>query len=277
MNLTNNELFTQIDKLFVDGALNGAMTIIGTLIVVRVLNTLIKRAITKSKFEKKDIAIKIIRIMLRVAAIVVVMMQFTFTQTITGALLASGGVVAVTVGLASQEAASGVVSGFMLTVSRPFSIGDYISLPSQGVEGYIVQMNIRHCVVETFDKTEIVVPNTMLNQSIIENVSANEKYRVNRIVFGISYESNIDRAIEIIKEEARNHPLYLDVRTDKNSDEIPVACMELADSSVNLRATVTTKDMLDGYKVKSDLNIAILKRFKAENIEIPYPHIQVIN
>lgn len=271
------DYITQMGGIFVAGAINGLMAIVGTLIVVRVLNALTRRAIMRSNFAKKETAIKIIRVILRVAAIVVIMMQFTFTQTITGALLASGGVVAVTIGLASQEAASGVVSGFMLTISRPFAIGDYISLPSQGIEGYIIQMNIRHCVVETFDKTEIVVPNTLLNQSIIENVSANADYRVNRLVFGISYESNIDRAIEIIKEEARNHPLYLDVRTDKSADEIPVACTELADSSVNLRATVTTKDMIDGYKVKSDLNIAILKRFKEENIEIPYPHIQVIN
>ena len=206
----------------------------------------------------------------------IVLMQFTFTKSIGGALLASSGIVAVTIGLASQEAASGVVSGFMLTISKPFEIGDYISLPAQGIEGYIIQMNIRHSVVETFDKTTIIVPNATLNQAIIENFSYNKDYKVTRLVLSIAYEADIDRAIAIIKDEAKKHPLYVDVRQDPTQPEIPVVIVALADSSVNLKASITTKDFLDRYKVTADLNMAIFKRFKEENIEIPYPHLHVI-
>lgn len=275
MDLEN--VLNELNKLFVDGTTSGLITIFGVFIFSKILFKIIRKAVNKTTLDNKKLVINVIITSLKIIAIVVVLMQFTFTKSIGGALLASGGIVAVTIGLASQEAASGVVSGFMLTISKPFEIGDYISLPAQGIEGYIIQMNIRHSVVETFDKTTIIVPNATLNQSIIENYSYNKEYKVTRLNIGIAYEADIDKAISIIKKEAKKHPLYVDVRQDNTQVEIPVVITALADSSVNLRAAITTKDFLDRYKVSSDLNMTILKRFKEENIEIPYPHIHVVN
>ncbi|MDD3027255.1 MAG: mechanosensitive ion channel [Erysipelotrichaceae bacterium] len=274
--MDSKELLANLDKLFVDGAFNALITIVGVFLASKVLFKIIRKAVNRTTLENKTLIVKVIITSLKVIAVVIVLMQFTFTKSIGGALLASGGIVAVTIGLASQEAASGVVSGFMLTISKPFEIGDYISLPAQGIEGYIIQMNIRHSVVETFDKTTFIVPNATLNQSIIENYSYNKDYKVTRLTVSIAYEADIDKAIEIIKEEAKKHPLYIDVRQDPTQVEIPVIITALADSSINLRASITTKDFLDRYKVAADLNMAVFKRFKEEGIEIPYPHLHII-
>lgn len=274
--MDSKELLANLDKLFVDGAFNALITIVGVFLASKVLFKIIRKAVNRTTLENKTLIVKVIITSLKVIAVVIVLMQFTFTKSIGGALLASGGIVAVTIGLASQEAASGVVSGFMLTISKPFEIGDYISLPAQGIEGYIIQMNIRHYVVETFDKTTFIVPNATLNQSIIENYSYNKDYKVTRLTVSIAYEADIDKAIEIIKEEAKRHPLYIDVRQDPTQVEIPVIITALADSSINLRASITTKDFLDRYKVAADLNMAVFKRFKEEGIEIPYPHLHII-
>ena len=93
---------------------------------------------------------------------------------------------------------------------------------------------------------------------------------------GISYDSDIDLAREIIVSEALKHPLQVDPRTPaqkaEGAPEVPVRVTALADSAVNLRAWVWGKDQGESFVLYCDLLESIKKRFDREGIEIPYPH-----
>ena len=92
----------------------------------------------------------------------------------------------------------------------------------------------------------------------------------------ISYDSNIKRALAIIKEEALKHPEFLDNRTEEekneNKEPVIVRVIGFGDSSVNLRATIWAKDPASAYILGCDLNQSVKDRFEAEGIEIPFPY-----
>jgi small conductance mechanosensitive channel len=96
------------------------------------------------------------------------------------------------------------------------------------------------------------------------------------VIFGISYDSDVDKAIGIIQEEAQKHPDFFDNRSPEEiKDGVPpvmVRLIEFSDSSVNLRASVWSKDPGTGFAMKCDLYKSVKYRFDREGIEIPFPH-----
>ena len=96
------------------------------------------------------------------------------------------------------------------------------------------------------------------------------------VEFGISYDSDIDKAIKIIKQEAKKHPDCIDNRTKKEKEDgepmVDVKVIGFGESSVNLRAYVWSKGPLIAFNMHCDLNKSIKERFDKEGIEIPFPY-----
>ena len=274
--LLTNELslpiLEQLDNLFVKGFKTGIISIIISILVVILIKSISTRIINKLEIKQKATFIKIKNIILNTLLCILVLYQFSFMENLMTALLASGGILAVVIGLASQEAASNIVGGMMILISKPFAIGDTIILKDQGLRGTVIDINMHHTVIETIDKNPIMIPNTVMNKAIVENITQETDYKYSYLYFDISYESDIDKAIEIIQRVILNHELFYKEVTN----EVPVHCMEFKDSSISLRAKVTTKSAGDGFQLGSDCRILIKKAFDENNIEIPYPHVQVI-
>jgi len=98
--------------------------------------------------------------------------------------------------------------------------------------------------------------------------------------FGISYESNIDKAFFIMADAAMKHPLCIDHRDaeekERGEPQVLVKVVGFGDSSVNLRAYVWASNPREAWHLGTDLNKTIKERFNAEGIDIPYPHRTVI-
>ncbi|MCB0787901.1 MAG: mechanosensitive ion channel, partial [Flavobacteriales bacterium] len=94
--------------------------------------------------------------------------------------------------------------------------------------------------------------------------------------FGISYESDLDLAMRILQEEAESHPSCLDHRTEEDlatgEPKVAVRLIQIADSSLVLRAYAWASDPLTARTMHFDLNRSVKLRFDREGIEIPYPH-----
>jgi small-conductance mechanosensitive channel len=93
---------------------------------------------------------------------------------------------------------------------------------------------------------------------------------------GISYDSDIDLAKSIMKDEILKHPLFVDNRTEEQIEEgediVPVRVIMMGESSVNLRAWSWAENPPDAFVMGCDLLESIKKRFDKEGIEIPFPH-----
>jgi small conductance mechanosensitive channel len=163
---------------------------------------------------------------------------------------------------AMQETLGSLFAGLMIIANRPFDVGDYVDL--EGVAaGEVKSMNIVSTTVISPDNKVIVVPNSRVWGSVITNVTASATRRVD-LIFGIGYGDSIDKALAILMEVAKAHPLTLE------APEPMVRVGELGESSVNLLCRPWAKTT-DYWTVWWDLTRQVKERFDAEGISIPFP------
>lgn len=199
-------------------------------------------------------------------------------KTLASSLLAGAGILAVAVGFASQHALSNIISGVFIVIFKPFRINDRLKI--RELSGIVEDITLRHTVIRDFENKRILIPNSVISNEIIVNSDFTEDKICKFIDLGISYDSDIDLAKEIIRDEVMKHPLHIDPRTPEqieNGDpEVPVRVLFLGESSVNIRAWAWAKDSPDGFVLSCDLFESIKKRFDREGIEIPFPHRTIV-
>lgn len=251
-------------------------------ITLKVTKKVIKNMTKKNRIDETSarFSYRIISAIIYTLAIFGIIMQVNPLRQISVTLLASSGVAVLVLGFAAQEAFSNIIAGFFISFFRPFSVGELIILPGQNISGRIEDINLRHTVVRTFENNRIIIPNSTINKSIIENRDITEKKMCSFLLMSISYDSNVDRAKEIMMEEALKHPNLIDIRTTEdimnNVPQLSVTLVSLGNFSVDLRMGVWSSDSASGWVMLSDLRDSIKKRFDQEGIEIPYPYQNVI-
>ncbi|MEM7186016.1 MAG: mechanosensitive ion channel family protein [Bacteroidota bacterium] len=195
-------------------------------------------------------------------------------RVLATSLLAGAGVLAVAVGFASQQALSNVISGVFIVIFKPFRLHDRLTI--KGKSGVVEDIGLRHTVIRDFENKRVILPNSVVNNEVIVNADYVDERICKWIDVGIAYDSDIDKAREIMRDEILNHPLLIDHRTDEqkeNGDELGVVrVIGLGDSAVSLRGWAWTQDVADAFVLGCDLLESIKKRFDQEGIEIPYPH-----
>lgn len=207
-------------------------------------------------------------------------MLFIYTipalKSLAVGLFAGAGILLAIAGFAAQQAFSNVISGLFIVISKPYRVGDLITLHERNGQGVVEDITLRHTVIRDFKNKSIIIPNSVMNSEIITNDHIDDPRICRWIELGVSYDSDVDLAMNIMREESEKHPNCIDIRTPdekkNNSPVVKVRLMNFGDSSVNLRAMVWTDKPLEAIQMNSDLNIAIKRRFEAEGIEIPFPY-----
>lgn len=179
----------------------------------------------------------------------------------TASLVAVLGAVGFAIGFALQGSLANFAAGIMLLVFRPYRIGEYVEVG--GVAGTVREMGLFSTVMTTPDNVRVIMPNGKIFGDTIKNYAGEDTRRVDMVV-GISYNSSIPRAIEIVLDLLKADSRVL-------SDPEPViAVAELADSSVNLVVRPWVKKE-DYWTVKFDFTRKVKEEFDANEIEIPFP------
>jgi small conductance mechanosensitive channel len=169
------------------------------------------------------------------------------------------------VGFALQDVIRNFVAGIFIFANEPFRIGDWIEWEDNA--GIVEDISLRVTRLRTFDNELLTVPNAALTDDVIKNPVAYDKLRL-KFLFGIGYDDDIDKATDIIVEEAENHPDILD-------DPGPsVRLVELGDSSVGLqsRIWISNPSRADFIKTRGEYVTAVKQRFDEADINIPYPN-----
>ncbi|MFT7433673.1 MAG: small-conductance mechanosensitive channel [Alphaproteobacteria bacterium] len=146
---------------------------------------------------------------------------------------------------------------------------DLIELPD-AIFGTIKKTTSRYTLLETFDGKEIMIPNEDFVTTRVTNWTySNKKGRI-ELFIGVSYKSDIKKAHALILEAAQEHG-------SSDIDSPPVCYLtEFADSSVNFRLLFWVDDILVGrLQPKSDVLFSIWDKFHNNNIEIPFPQMDV--
>ncbi len=190
-------------------------------------------------------------------------------------LFASAGIFAAILGFASQQAFSNIISGIFIVIFKPFRVGDLIRL-DQNTAGTVEDITLRHTVIRNFENRRVIIPNSLISSQTIINSTILETKTCELAEFGISYGSDMDKAIAIIREEAENHPDLIDVRSEEDIEngvpKVIIRVLRWDESSVVLRASLWASESKLAFFLKCDLYYSVKKRFDAEGIEIPFPH-----
>ena len=200
-------------------------------------------------------------------------------EKVSSSILAGAGIMAMAVGFASQEALSNFVSGLFIVFGKPFRIGDSIMIDSV-VNGTVAEITLRHTIIKSLDNRMIIIPNSKINSSTIVNSTIGEQDTCSFIEVGVSYDTNLDKAIDVMRDEIMHHPLLIDRRTPEekqgNTPQVVIRVIALGDSAITLKAWAWAENAGNAFVLKCDLLKSIKERFDKENIEIPYPYNNVI-
>lgn len=212
-------------------------------------------------------------------ALIVIFRHIPSLRSFGSALFAGAGILAAIIGFASQKAFSNIITGIFILIFKPYRVGDVIEI-SNGRIGTVEEITLRHTIIKDFKNERIIVPNTVISDDIIINSSITDSKIQCRVEVGISYDSDIDLAMQIMRSECEKHPLMIDNRTleetAKNEPIVRVAVIALADFSVNLRANAWTESFADAFQMRTDLLKSIKERFDREGIEIPFPYRTIV-
>lgn len=258
-------------------------TIIASRVARRLLHRYFHRA-KKAKIVKMDETTytflkHFLSALIYVIGISVAIYMIPSLRTLSISLFAGAGIIAVIVGFASQAAFSNIVAGVFISIFKPFRVGDRIKL-STGLYGVVEDITLRHTVIRTFENIRHVMPNSKISEETIENMDLGDPAIHKFIEYGISYDSDIDKASKIITQELIKHPDSMDKRTPeqkrKREPAVSVRVIGWSDSSITLKAAVWCKDNASAYRLRTDTLKTIKQRFDKEGIEIPFPYRTVV-
>ena len=190
--------------------------------------------------------------------------KFGVESSSVAALIASAGVA---VGLALQGSLSNFAGGILILLLKPFAVGDYIVVTQEGIEGTVKEIQIFYTKLATVDNQTVVVPNSILTNNSLTNVTARPERKLDPKV-GISYDADLKKAKSLIEDM-----LHQDLSVIQD-EEIRVFVDSLADSAVviGLRAWVKTEEY---WATRWRLMEEIKLTFDAEGIDIPYNQLTV--
>jgi small-conductance mechanosensitive channel len=176
------------------------------------------------------------------------------------------GALSVGIGFGLQNIVNNFVSGLILLFERPIRKGDWIEVG--GTEGVVKDIQIRSTVIQTFDRSDVIVPNSELISGQVTNWVLSSKSGRAIIPIGVAYGTDTEKVRDILMAIAEENE---DVVKSGYMPKPVVLFREFGDSSLNFELRVFLHNVDSRLGIISDLNFAIDKAFKEEGIEIPFP------
>ena len=169
--------------------------------------------------------------------------------------------------LAVKDTLALFASGVMIVLSKPFAVGDFIEVPSEGVTGYVKEVGFAHTHLRTADCKEVIIPNSIITSNTILNYSRMEVRRL-ELTFPVDYDSDIALAKKLILEAAEEEPL---IRKDKPRTAL---VNNLGDSAIEIlfRAYVPWDSVVDAT---GKMNERVIEKFRTNKVEFPFNQLDV--
>lgn len=181
------------------------------------------------------------------------------------AWVASAGIIGIAVGFAARDTLANLISGVSIVADAPYKIGDYIVLDT-GERGVVSNLGIRSTRLITRDDVEVSIPNAVIGTAKIVNESGGPyvRHRI-RIPMGVAYDSDIDKVIDTLKEIAKDNDKVVDEPNPR------VRIRAFGDNAIELELLCWIRRPAERGIVTHYLFREIIKRFRENRIEIPFP------
>ncbi|NQU81849.1 MAG: mechanosensitive ion channel, partial [Bacteroidetes bacterium] len=181
-------------------AITFSIAIILSLILRKLLSLFISKYAKRLKTDPTNFSFlkNSVGFLIYTSAIIFIFFKIPYLKSLGTALFAGAGILAVVVGFASQKALANIMSGIIILISKPFKISDTIEF-KDGQKGIVEEITLRHTIIKDYENRRIIIPNSIISEETIINSSIQDEKIRKHIMFSISYDSNINKAIEIIR------------------------------------------------------------------------------
>ena len=176
------------------------------------------------------------------------------------------GAFSVGIGFGLQNIVNNFISGLILMFEQPIKKGNWVKVGDE--QGYVKKISIRSTVIQTFDRSDVIVPNSELISSQVTNMMLNDTYGRLKIRIGVAYGSDTKLVQDLLLKIASEHKEVIQVPRN-----LPprVYFEEFGDSSLNFMLSCYLIDVNNVLNVRSEINFEIDRLFREHGIEIPFP------
>ena len=183
-------------------------------------------------------------------------------------ILTALGVGGLAVALALQDTLANFFAGLQVLASRQINVGDYVHIDG-GQEGFVHDIGWRSATIKMLNNNMVIIPNTKLAQAIVTNYSLQERDFAVRTTIGVSYDSDLEKVERVTIEVARD--VINRIEGAVKDFEPVVRFHTFADSSIQFNVILRYSDYGAQYLAQHELVKALHKRYREEQIDIPFP------
>ena len=218
-----------------------------------------------SEIASSSILGNIIRVIIYCLGIILILHNFGVAIAPMVTALGVGGLA---VALALQSTLSNLFAGLQIIASGKINIGDFVQLEN-GQKGFIRDITWRNTAIETAQNNFVIVPNSKMADSIVENFFLVDKEITFNVIVGVGYESDLDKVERVSIEVAKK--VLLHAEGGVRDFEPFVRFFNFGDSSIDLKIFLRVTEYANQFIIISEFIKALQKRYKEENINIPFP------
>ena len=219
---------------------------------------------------------RINRAIILIAGTILALSGFGGIGSIWKTFLGGTAIISAVLAFAAQDVIKDVLAGLMISIYKPFEIGNRIEM-EDGVAGIVVDITMRHVVLASIETQKLIIPNSRLNSMKLKNYSYHSTNRAAQFTFHIAYGSDVEKAIQVIKQAIIDSPYTVPGRDTVSGKEYGgVYFMAFEDSSLRLLTNVYYKATVPSEVLISDVNTRVHIALAENGIEIPFPYINIV-
>jgi small-conductance mechanosensitive channel len=232
-------------------------------IISRIVRKIVRSQIFPRVAIEEGTQYTLLRVTHYLVIIVGAVVAFQFIGIDLTGLAVIFGLLSVGIGFGLQNVTSNFVAGLILLFERPIKVGDRITVGN--TEGDVAEINIRSTTIRSLNNIAIIVPNSEFVSSTVINWTYGDQRVRLEIDVGVSYHSDLEKVFRCLREVAEEH---VEVLRDPKPEVLHTG---FGDSSWNMRLRAWISNPKTHPQVRSALNCAIVRKFRENGIEIPFP------
>jgi len=242
--------------------ISSLVTIAIAMIINFVAHRLIKRFNKKysQKITTNQYLYQTVRLLTWSVALIIIIRQIKPLSSLGDTLLGATSIIAIAVGIAAQATFGNYIAGFFLAVHQPFKVGDVIYIKERGLSGTVQEITFRHTVLLTQENTEIIIPNTIMNAAVIEDLSSESYSRL--IELNVSGETDLDTLEKIIVNLLKEEELI------NKDQEIKLIIKEFIKDGYTVAFPIHTYNLHDYVEIKNSFYPKLYKALKKHKINL---------